>query len=266
MIAFQEPPRSGFEISWALFGVRFRLLPSFFLFSALLGYVFVRPFAPNMKTLMVGIAIDVACIFVAIVFTEFIQGIVYRSYGLRSTVLIQEFGGGIYPEREPPLRIQRIVVALANPASCFLLFALVYYSNEEYQWRLTSDYARFAYFILILITVFWGVIGFLPMFPYPGGRVMMELLDFVSPRYGVQLTLWLSILVGLAIIADTVAYVLGHGSLIPFINQIGTIGRVIMAIFFAIATMRNWQLLQEIRAQRRPYQSDYDDDQGQWQR
>jgi hypothetical protein len=95
---------------------------------------------------------------------------------------------------------------------------------------------------------------------------MMELLDFVSPRYGVQLTLWLSILVGLAIIADTVAYVLGHGSLIPFINQIGTIGRVIMAIFFAIATMRNWQLLQEIRAQRRPYQSDYDDDQGQWQR
>ena len=166
VLVFQEPPRSGFELTWTLFGVRFRLLPSFFLFSALLAYVFIRPFFPNPQTLIIGIAVDVACIFVTVVFTEFVQGMVYRSYGLRSTVVIQEFGGGIYPDHEPTLRIQRIVVALANPASCFLLFALVYYSNEEYQWRATNDYTRFAYFILCLITLFWGIIGFLPMFPY----------------------------------------------------------------------------------------------------
>jgi hypothetical protein len=268
VLVFREPPRTGFEITWTILGVRFRLLPSFFLFSALLAYIFIRPFFPDTKTLMIGIAVDVACIFLAIAFTEFVQGLVYRSYGLRSSVLIQEFGAGIYPETEPPLRIQRIVVALANPASCFLLFVLVYYSNKEYDWRTISDYTRFAYLILVVVTVFWGIIGFLPMFPYPGGRVMMEILDFVSPRYGVQLTLWLSILVGLTIIADTALFLLGHGSFIPFINEIGTLGRIIMAVFFAIATMRNWQLLQMIRGQQRRYQTDSDayDDRAPWER
>jgi hypothetical protein len=268
VIVFHEPPRTGFEITWTLLGVRFRLLPSFFLFSALLAYVFVRQFAPDNRTLMIGIIVDVACIFVAIAFTQFVQGMVYRSYGLRSAVLIQEFGGGIYPEQEPSLRIQRIVVALANPASCFLLFALVFYSNKEYEWKATSDYTEFAYFILFIITLFWGIIGFLPMFPYPGGRVMMEIFDFVSPRYGVQATLWVSILLGLAIIADTVAYLLGHGSVIPFINQLGQIGRIIMAVFFALAVMRNWQLLQMIRDQRRAYSTDSDayDERTPWER
>ena len=131
MIEFREPPRTGFELAWTLFGVRFRVLPSFFL---------LRPSSPTLSS--AGLRnpvpgdrdrIDVACIFFAIVFTEFVQGLVYRSYGSAQTVVIQEFGGGIYPEHEPPTALQRIVAALSNPASSFLLFAIVYYSNQEYQ-------------------------------------------------------------------------------------------------------------------------------------
>src|SRR5688500_5737467 len=43
VLTFQEPPRTGFEITWSLFGIRFRVLPSFFLISALLAYLFIRP-------------------------------------------------------------------------------------------------------------------------------------------------------------------------------------------------------------------------------
>ena len=117
-------------------------------------------------------------------FTELVQGLVYRSYGLRSTVVIQDFGGGIYPEHEPPTALQRIVVALSNPASSFLLCAIVYYSNQEYDWKNVNPYLGFAYFILWIISLFWGIIGLLPIFPYPGGRVLMEL--FVSCRRGMD--------------------------------------------------------------------------------
>jgi hypothetical protein len=262
VFVFQEPPRTGLELRWRLFGIRVRVYPSFFLIAAIFAYLFV---GPN----LVAIAIDVACIFVSILFTEYVQGLVYKSYGLRSTILIREFGGGVYPEAEPPLRIQRIVAALSSPASAFLLFAIVYYSNQHWDWRGTHPYAGFAYFILYVITLFWGIIGFLPMFPYPGGRVVMEVLDFVSPRYGVQWALWLSILIGLAIIADTVAFVLGQGSVIPFIRELSMPMRVILAVFFALATMQNWQFLQMVRAQRRQYSSynDYrDDDRAPWER
>jgi len=258
---FREPPRTGFELSWQVFGIRVRIFPSFFLFAALFAYAFV---ALN----LVGILINVACIFLAVLFTEFVQGLVYRSYGLRSTVIIQEFGGGIVPEAEPPLRIQRIVVALASPVSSWLLFTLVYYSNQEYAWKDSHAYARFAYVMLCFITIFWGVVGFLPMYPYPGGRVVLEIFGYLSPRYGLIVTLWLSILIGLAVIADTVALLLGHGSVIPFIQELSVTMRVIMAIFFAIALMHNWQLLQIALAQRRQYSADYDahDDRAPWER
>ena len=268
MIEFREPRRTGFELRWRMFGILYRVLPSFFLFAALFAYVFIRPFFPNARTLALGILVDVGCIFLTIVFTEFIQGLVYRSYGLRSTVLIQEFGGGIYPEAEPPFRIQRIAAALASPASAFILLALVYYSNLQYQWSETSAYALFAYVILRVITIFWGIMGLLPMFPYPGGRIMMEVLTFFSPRYGLQLTLVVSILIGLAFIADVALYFLHGESYIPYVRDLHPYTRIFLAIIFALVVSRNWQILQIIRAQQKAYdtRSDEYDDREPWER
>lgn len=261
-----EPERGGFEIRWTLFGIRFRILPSFFLFAGLLAWVFIRQVFPNPRTLALGIAVDVACIFLALAFTGFVQGIVYRSYGLRSAVVIQEFGSGVYPEAEPAFRLQRIVVALASPASSFLLFALVYYSNQFTDWRHHSIYTEFAYLILWIITIFWGVLGFLPMFPYPGGKVMLEVLTFLTPRYGVQLTLGLSILIGLALLADTALLFIQGQSYIPWLNELHPYTRIFIAIFFAIATVRNWQLLQMYRAPLRGHRADDYEDRSPWER
>jgi stage IV sporulation protein FB len=261
VIEFREPPRTGLELRWFLFGIRFRVLPSFFLVSAILAFLFVG-FNP------IGIAIDVACIFFAIVFTEFVQGIVYRSYGLRSTVLIQEFGGGIYPEAQPPTALQRIVVALANPASSFLLLALVYYSNQEYHWRDENKYLGFAYFILWLVSLFWGIIGLLPIFPYPGGRVMLELLTLVSPRNGLVWTLVISIVVALAYIAYSVAVYFSQMVELPLVEGYKLPASIILSVFLALATFNNWQFLQIARAQRRQYSTydDYHDDKAPWER
>ena len=225
MIEFREPPQTGFELRWRMFGVRFRVLPSFFLVSAILAYVFVG-FNP------VAIAVDVACIFVAILFTEVVQALVYRSYGLRSTVLIQEFGGGVYPEHEPPMALQRITAALSNPASSFLLFAIVYYSNQQYDWAAAAKpYTNFAYYILWLITLFWGIIGLLPIFPYPGGRVMLEVLTAASPRNGLVMTLGVSIVVGLAYIAYTAAVYFGKLREVPLVENVVLPASILLSVF-----------------------------------
>ena len=270
MIEFREPPRTGFELRWQLFGVQFRVLPSFFLISALLSAFFIWQLVGNDPlSFVVGIVIDVACIFFAFVFTELVQGLVYRSYGLRSTVLLQELGGGIYPEASPPTALQRIVVALAAPASSFLLFAVVHYSDEQYHWSRAHQWVYFAYLMLWIISLFWGIIGLLPIFPYPGGRVMLEILSVISPRNGLVLTLGISIVLGIAYIAYTVAVrYLRQMQPIPLPGGVFLPANILLAIFIALATMRNWELLRHARSMRRGYDEPVDDygDHAPWER
>lgn len=259
---YQEPPRTGFELTWSWFGIRFRIFPSFFLYSAIIAYIIVGGFKP------IPIAIDVACIFFCVVFTEFVQGLVYRSYGLRSTAIVRDFVGGIYPEAEPPLAIQRIVVALSYPASAFLLYALVYYSNQETGWKATSPYTEFAYIILTIVSMFWGIIGLLPIYPYSGGRVILEVLSLIVPRHGLLLTVLLSIAVGLSYIAYTIAVYMNKMAPLILVDGVRLPASIIVCVFFALAVLQNWQILQMILSQRRS-QGEYidpDDDRRPWER
>jgi hypothetical protein len=238
-----------------MLGVRVRVLPSFFLVSAILAFLFVG-------TNPVGIVLDVACIFVAILFTEVVQALVYKSYGLRSTVLIREFGGGVYPEHEPPTVLQRITAQLASPASSFLLFALVYYSNQQFEWAKVNDYTRFVYFILWLVSLFWGIIGLLPIFPYPGGRVLLEVLNAASPRNGLVWTLAISIVAALAYVAYTAAVYFRYMREIPLVEGVVLPASIFLSVFLILATTQNWQLFQYARAMRRGRQHEPVDDYG----
>ncbi|HVK14097.1 MAG TPA: hypothetical protein VM597_35470 [Gemmataceae bacterium] len=259
MLASHEPPRTGLELGWTLFGIRVRISPTFFLVAALIAYLIVGP-RP------VAIAIDVACILFAILFTEIVQGIVYRSYGLRSTVMVQDFGGGVYPEAEPPTMLQRIVVAFAAPASSFLLFAIVHYSEQAYHWSQIHPYLAFAEFILWIISLFWGIIGLIPVYPYPMGKIMSELLTAAFGPGGMTLTLVISIFVAAAYIAYVVAVYFGHMARLPLPGGVSLPASVIVAIFFFIVTLRNIQILQIVRANRRRYETDDYGDRAPWDR
>jgi hypothetical protein len=247
-----------------VFGVRFRVFPSFFFITALVAGLLLYLVAGirNPVVLAIGIAIDVGCLFVAILFVSLVQGLVYRSYGLRSTVVVREFISGIYPEAPPPTALQRIVVALAFSASAFLLFALVYFSDQEYHWSRTSDVAAVTYFFLWAVSLFWGIVGLLPVFPYPGGRVMLEVMTLLSPRNGLNWTLWVSVLVGGAYVAYTAAVWLNYMREQVIVPGVVLPASIILAVFFLLAVMNNWQALQEIRAMRRGYQDPVEDDYG----
>lgn len=262
------PPRQAGEIRWSVFGIHYRVLPSFWFVSALIAYlVFGQLGLPlPMNMLIAVIAVDVACIFAGFVFTTMVQGLVYRSYGLYSTVVLQEFSGGVIPEGEPAGRLQRIVVALSAPISSFVLFAVVYYANEQYHWRDSyPPYTIFAFYILYYTSLFWGVIGLLPIYPYSGGKVMLELFSVFSPIKGLITTLLVSIVVGVAYILYVIAVQTGTMKRLPIYEDLSLPAGIIVAVFFGMATVRNVQLLNMIRAQRRQYRPDLDTDDAPWE-
>ena len=239
------PPRQAGELRWSLFGVSFRVVPSFWLYAALVAYFILNPFFAG-NQLLIGVAIDVGCIFAAIVFTLFVQGLIYRSYGLYSTVIVSDFSSGIYPEAEPPLVLQRIVVALSGPISSFILFAVVFYSNAEFQWAKMSPYAGFAYQILVIISLFWGILGLLPIYPYSCGKVMLEVFAFFAPVKGIILTLVISILIALAYVAYVVGVYFFQVPRLILIDKWPLPAAPIAAIFFGFSILKNVQLLKSV--------------------
>jgi len=251
VLAKPEPDRSTFELRWRVFGIHFRVMPSFWLISAVIAYVLFNPLLGRDPTrLALGIATDVGSYFLALVAMELVQGLVYRSYGIGSTAVIQDFGSTIMPDEEPPTRLQRITAALSAPASAWLMFALVYYSNQSYGWRDVSFYTLLAYELLWIATLFWGIIGLLPIYPYPGGLVLLELLTAISPRGGLAATLVVSIGVALAYVAYTVLYLLGHVPLLRLRENVRLPPSIVASVFFGISVLHNWQLLRHALARR----------------
>lgn len=269
MIEFREPPQTGFELRWSLLGFRFRISPSFFVvYGLIIAFLVWFQIRVDPVTLALAVAFNLAGILIAILFVSIVQALVYRSYGLRSAIVIREFISGVYPEASPPTALQRIVVALAYPAGCFLLYALLYYSNQQYGWSKTSLVAGIMYTILLMIAMFWGIITLLPVFPYPGGRVLLEVISLISPRNGLVLTLYVSIAVGLAYIAYSAAWYFGKIKEFEIVEGVVLPASPIVAIFMVLTVMNNWQTLQYAQAQRRGYQDPVDDygDRSPWER
>lgn len=260
MFEEQAPPRQAGELRWGMMGITVRVLPSFWFISGLLAWVFIGRVAQG-NALLIAIGLDVASIFIALLFTKLVQSLVYRSYGLYSTIVIQDFGGLVIPEAEPLHRLQRIVVALASPFSCFLLYAVVYYTNREFNWAANiPPFTQFVYFILTIVGLFWGIIGLLPIYPYPGGRVMLEVFTYFSNLGGLLATLIISIVIGVAYIVYYIAVDITHTIReIPIFENFPLPASMFVAIFFGMATLRNIQLLQQVRAQTRSYRVMADD-------
>ena len=80
--------------------------------------------------------------------------------------------------------------------------------------------------------------------------------------------LWFSLLLGLILLADTVWFLLGHPSELPYLNQLGHNVRLILGLFFLLATFRNWQILQYVRSVRRQHEVNLAeiDDREPWER
>ncbi len=122
-----------------------------------------------------GIA-GAAGMFVSIVFHEFWHSLVARRYGLPiSGITLFIFGGVSEMTEEPESPTVEFFMALAGPASSFLLAAIFYaVSRAMAAGTPLAVHAVFAY--LAYINVLLGLFNLLPAFPLDGGRVLRSIL------------------------------------------------------------------------------------------
>jgi len=237
-VIFSEPPRTGFDLNFSLFGVPVRIHPLFWLIMLLLG----RPDTPQQALVWIAAAS------LSILVHEFGHVAAIAYYGARSHIVLHGFGGLAIQDtawrRDPK---SQIIISLAGPAAGFLLAGAILLglqlANRLTEFSIGGSsivvfdfdpsgmlYLDLLTWYLLFANIFWGLLNLLPVFPLDGGQATAALLQINDPRDGMRKALMLSI--GVA------ALMLIYG----FMNGWG-----ITAFFFGFMAYQNYQLLQAYR-------------------
>jgi hypothetical protein len=177
---------SPFEIRWRMLGVHFRVLPSFWLLC-LLFYLLSNQQYKTMGENVLHFAVLAACLLVSFLFHDFGHVIVGRFFGGEGNVVIGWGGGGGMGTDPIRKRWQRILVYLAGPLASFVIAAIAVFNFivlTPYIPPATIPIYKEVMSHLIQWNVFWCIINLLPIWGYDAGRIVLEVGQAISPRWG----------------------------------------------------------------------------------
>jgi stage IV sporulation protein FB len=205
-----EPARTAYDLKFALFGIPIRVHPLFWLAGLLLGSS-QQPDGPRLLVWMVAFFLGILC-------HELGHALVMRSQGCFSWITLYGLGGlascdrsrttGRYPDSW-----RQIAVAAAGPLAGFLLAAIVVGAviaskhaiivklGAPYGLRVFTDEVLGSRMIfnfaddLLFVTVVYGILNLLPVYPLDGGQIAREILTMVLGPDGVRVSLILSMTV-----------------------------------------------------------------------
>lgn len=202
-----EPPATQYDLRFSIFGIPVRVHPFFWLITIVLGWS---------SRQMIDVVIWVGAVFVSILVHELGHALMMRRFGLRSWITLYGMGGlaGYDPAQlaysKANTWIRQILISLAGPGSGFLLGAAVaciiaasgqsvpsYFRAFFGEPLIISDTASrtltlFAY-DLLWVSVIWGLVNLLPIYPLDGGQISREISLRFNPREGIRRSLILSI-------------------------------------------------------------------------
>lgn len=221
--AFDPTARSRGELRFHLFGVPIRVLPWFWLTSAILSG------SQDGESVLIWVAV---C-FVSILAHELGHVFAFRAYGTPAEAVLYSFGGLAVPRfRHRGGTLGEIVIAVAGPAAGFCLAAAVVAAALSAGARVSagfygyvipfvsatilppelnpSNYSQYLYLNRILsdllyVNIYWGLVNLLPIYPLDGGRVSRALLAHRDAVRGQRHALYLSIAAAAAVAAPSIA-------------------------------------------------------------
>jgi stage IV sporulation protein FB len=283
---------SPFELRWRLFGIRFRIGPSFWIFSAIMGFLVMqaeqsmRQQALSTQTMLLRVLFWVLCTFASVLVHELGHVIVGRIFGQPGDIALYGMGGQAAGKYEKLTSWQRIFVAAAGPGAGFLFLGaqvaldshnwnlfMDYFNLQSMKvelnlinkitdnvWRMNSPNFRIIMGFLFLMNLFWNVLNLLPIFPMDGGMIVREIFVMIFPTNGLKLTYGFSFfLAGLVVVYSLVKLFVPSADAPR--DQFSRILDMIWLVTFGMLALQNFfALWQETLAQRSAqYQNRFDD-------
>lgn len=202
-----EPGRTNYDVNFRLFGIPVRIHPFFWLVALLLG-----SYSSGVQPLLSC----VAAVFISILVHELGHAFVMIAYGLHPNIVLHGLGGLTYVDPADDYRSSKahttfgqISISFAGPLAGFLLAGallgalyLAGLRNDiEFGWPYNlrpflQDYVPLHTLVnyIFFISIFWGFVNLLPIYPLDGGQITREFLLYMNPREGIRQSLIISVL------------------------------------------------------------------------
>lgn len=205
-----EPPPSQGDLHFMLLGFPVRINPWFWLVAVIMGLDLQDP-------ILVGLW--VVAMLLCILLHEIGHAVVMQAYGFAPSIVLYSFGGLAIPHAgrsgvRRPGPWGEMLISFAGPASGFLLAAAlllpIYYLAIHHP----HDYGLGRYFHVVpyvvvpshffqnflndvlQITVLWGLLNLLPIYPLDGGQIAQQIFVLNNPRDAIRQSLMLSVIAG----------------------------------------------------------------------
>lgn len=223
------PEGTPFDLQMHLFRIPVRVIPTFWLMAALMGW------DPDRLDL---VFLWVMCVFASILFHELGHALTAAALGYDPHIVLHHFGGyaEYFPGRDHT-PVKSLLITLGGPLPQFMMglvwFALLVFGlaliPETWSER-TRDYFEHVCIFMVYINCGWSLINLLPVLPLDGGQALHAILQIFGLRNARSIALKVSIGVGALVTAG--------------MFQLGMQGA---AILFLILTV---SALQELQTQR----------------
>jgi len=210
---FGEPARTPYDLNFSLFGVPVRIHPMFWLIALL---------TTCQEKAIVAIFTWIMAVFLAILLHELGHALVLKKFGHRPWIILYALGGLTAHDPRDSRRfgkhdsLEQIVVSAAGPvagflgAACLVLALFAAGRGEELlfgdPWgllprlKLHFPISWFDVFLndVFYVSIFWGLINLLPIYPLDGGQIAREIFLKVRLRGGIRESLLLSLVAAVA--------------------------------------------------------------------
>jgi len=209
MLIGDPAPTQG-DLHFSVLGIPVRVHPFFWVIAVLLG---LR--SPNAQALIVW----VIAVFVGVLVHEMGHAVVMRRFGFAPSITLYGLGGmasygaGAYQPRSPGTWGQ-VLISAAGPIAGFLLAAslvlVLTLAGVDVGYFIGMPIGLTAYVLesvghpmfrallnsLLFVTIAYGILNLMPIYPLDGGQIARELFLRYAPRNGIRHSLMLSIIVG----------------------------------------------------------------------